>query len=333
VETRGLCINSIIMPRYDEDDRREKEASKAELVAGGLAATAAAGALLWGMSRAKDHVEQGATRQQRSDEMYSVSRCARVQDDDQLATLQCIAEEVRGGKRDAEDAVHEFYCFENERAGFGSSGYSCENLMAMERANLSHGDGVGSYGWDQDDMPDVVPPIGWEWIESWRTEEWQYARVWGLTFYEDPFWSATVRRRGWSRRCMYRPEVYDAWCATKAKLGQFMSTTAPGEMAQDAIQRREEAAAALLTMLHEANRGLQGVEVAEELCCPLTMEAMVDPVFTSDGHTYERGAIQAWLATNATSPLTNEPLEHVNLVPNMLARSQLAALRASASGE
>merc|ERR1712093_361554 len=114
---------------------------------------------------------------------------------------------------------------------------------------------------------------------------------------------------------MYRPEVYDAWCATKAKLGQFMSTTAPGEMAQ------------------EANRGLQGVEVAEELCCPLTMEAMVDPVFTSDGHTYERGAIQAWLATNATSPLTNEPLEHVNLVPNMLARSQLAALRASASGE
>lgn len=280
----------------------------------------------------QDRVEQGAARQQRSDELYSITRCARVQDDDHLAAMQCLAEEVRAGKRDVEDAIHDFYCFENERAGFGSSGYSCANLMAMERTNLSQGDGVGSYGWNQEDTPDVVPPIGWEWIEPWQTEEWQYARVWGLTFYDDPFWSATVRRRGWNRRCIYRPAVYDAWCASKAKLGQFMSSTAHGEKPQDAVQRREEAAAALLARLHEANLGLQGCEVDEELCCPLTMEPMVDPVFTSDGHTYERGAIEAWLVTNTTSPLTNEKLQHGNLVPNMLARSQLAALRAGANG-
>ena len=44
------------------------------------------------------------------------------------------------------------------------------------------------------------------------------------------------------------------------------------------------------------------------LLCPITQEAMIDPVITVDGFTYEREAIAQWLEKNGTSPLTGEPL-------------------------
>ena len=46
-----------------------------------------------------------------------------------------------------------------------------------------------------------------------------------------------------------------------------------------------------------------------ELVCPITQEIMFDPVVASDGHTYERNAIQTWLSTKKTSPLTKEPID------------------------
>ena len=54
---------------------------------------------------------------------------------------------------------------------------------------------------------------------------------------------------------------------------------------------------------------------------------MEDPVFTSDGHTYERAAIATWLETHGTSPMTGEPLEHRRLTPNRLLRSQICEAR------
>ena len=72
---------------------------------------------------------------------------------------------------------------------------------------------------------------------------------------------------------------------------------------------------------------LAEADVPEELCCPLTMEPMVQPVVTLDGHTYERAAIEAWLEQHNTSPLTNEPLENKQLIPNMLVKQQMSALR------
>ena len=44
---------------------------------------------------------------------------------------------------------------------------------------------------------------------------------------------------------------------------------------------------------------------------------MTDPVVAADGHTYERAAIEAWLKSHQTSPMTREPLAHKNLVPNV----------------
>ena len=46
----------------------------------------------------------------------------------------------------------------------------------------------------------------------------------------------------------------------------------------------------------------------------------------ADGQTYERNAIETWLAGNDTSPLTGERLEHKQLVPNLMVRGMCRKL-------
>ncbi len=67
-------------------------------------------------------------------------------------------------------------------------------------------------------------------------------------------------------------------------------------------------------------------EMLEELECPITHTLMQDPVVAADGMTYERGAIERWLESHDTSPLTGEKLEHKHLLPNNLVRSQIRRL-------
>ena len=50
--------------------------------------------------------------------------------------------------------------------------------------------------------------------------------------------------------------------------------------------------------------------------CPITQDVMEDPVVCADGHSYERAAITQWLLARDTSPCTNAPLLHKNVVPN-----------------
>lgn len=37
-----------------------------------------------------------------------------------------------------------------------------------------------------------------------------------------------------------------------------------------------------------------GKKMRDEFLCPITFELMIDPVIASDGHTYERSAIEKW---------------------------------------
>jgi chemotaxis protein histidine kinase CheA len=55
----------------------------------------------------------------------------------------------------------------------------------------------------------------------------------------------------------------------------------------------------------------------EDLECPITRAPFVDPVVAADGHTYERSAIVNWLNTHNSSPVTNAPLQHKTIVPNI----------------
>lgn len=62
-----------------------------------------------------------------------------------------------------------------------------------------------------------------------------------------------------------------------------------------------------------------------QFLCPITGELMVDPVTTSDGHTFERVAIERWLVGHDTSPMTGSKLEHKQLAPAIALRQLIAA--------
>jgi hypothetical protein len=52
---------------------------------------------------------------------------------------------------------------------------------------------------------------------------------------------------------------------------------------------------------------------------------MRDPVVAADGHTYERAAIQRWFKGHNTSPVTNVPVPHKHLNPNIALRAIIRA--------
>eukprot|EP00047_Mylnosiga_fluctuans_P023814 m.146511 g.146511 ORF g.146511 m.146511 type:complete len:568 (+) comp9697_c0_seq25:130-1833(+) len=54
--------------------------------------------------------------------------------------------------------------------------------------------------------------------------------------------------------------------------------------------------------------------------CPITHEIMRDPVSTADGHTFEREAIERWLASSSRSPITNLPLPTREVTANYALR-------------
>lgn len=57
--------------------------------------------------------------------------------------------------------------------------------------------------------------------------------------------------------------------------------------------------------------------VIESITCPITQDVMIEPVTGSDGHTYEKNAIERWLREKNTSPLNpNERMEITSLKTN-----------------
>jgi ankyrin repeat protein len=64
-------------------------------------------------------------------------------------------------------------------------------------------------------------------------------------------------------------------------------------------------------------------DIPNNYLCPINFQIMSDPVVAEDGHTYEREAIEKWLKTNDTSPLSNDKLNHKNLTANHHARSEI----------
>lgn len=62
---------------------------------------------------------------------------------------------------------------------------------------------------------------------------------------------------------------------------------------------------------------------AADLICPITLQLFQDPVIATDGHTYERKAIEQYWNTKGrpVSPKTNLQLKSRTLIPNLLVRS------------
>jgi len=69
----------------------------------------------------------------------------------------------------------------------------------------------------------------------------------------------------------------------------------------------------------------RGFKLRDEFVCPITKELITDPVIASDGHTYDRAAIEQWFygtgrngsgTVRRSSPKTGQPLDHLHLTPN-----------------
>ena len=56
--------------------------------------------------------------------------------------------------------------------------------------------------------------------------------------------------------------------------------------------------------------------IPESFLCPITKAVMTDPVMDRDGFSYERAAIEAWVSSKGTSPMTRKALTLADLVPN-----------------
>jgi sacsin len=59
------------------------------------------------------------------------------------------------------------------------------------------------------------------------------------------------------------------------------------------------------------------------LICPITKNLMTNPVQASDGHTYERSAIEEWFKTSQVSPVTKEPLKSLVVIPSHTLKTML----------
>lgn len=57
--------------------------------------------------------------------------------------------------------------------------------------------------------------------------------------------------------------------------------------------------------------------IPAEFLCPITTDVMQDPVILADGRSYERSAIEQWLASSKRSPMTGAALEHNHVLPNV----------------
>lgn len=60
-----------------------------------------------------------------------------------------------------------------------------------------------------------------------------------------------------------------------------------------------------------------------EWLCPITLSIMRNPVIASDGHSYEKSAIEEWFMRSNHSPKTNEILRSLDLIPNHALRNTI----------
>ena len=65
---------------------------------------------------------------------------------------------------------------------------------------------------------------------------------------------------------------------------------------------------------------MSGLSFSPDWICPITQDLMRDPVIGPDGYTYERGAIETWLSSNAISPMTRQRMTTTTLTPNLALR-------------
>lgn len=102
-------------------------------------------------------------------------------------------------------------------------------------------------------------------------------------------------------------------CTCCARISIFHFLDRSSASAAEALRRSAEVHAS--RPAPGANQ-LSHADAPDDLCCPITLALMREPVQTLLGHTYEREAIEGWLKTHRTDPMTGEPLLVTAVFPN-----------------
>lgn len=71
----------------------------------------------------------------------------------------------------------------------------------------------------------------------------------------------------------------------------------------------------------------QNTSFPNSMKCPITNKVMNDPVMDSEGNTFERSAIEEWLVTHGTSPISRNAMAVSDLVPNRGLRNAIDEFR------
>jgi len=98
----------------------------------------------------------------------------------------------------------------------------------------------------------------------------------------------------------------------------------------ESIQQPAVQHGAAVSRMPAIEHSLSPEQVTETLVCPITGDVFRDPVVCQDGQTYERSAIERWLVSHQTSPMTNAVLPNTALVPNLALRHQIEDIAATA---
>ncbi|XP_077993545.1 WD repeat, SAM and U-box domain-containing protein 1-like isoform X2 [Glandiceps talaboti] len=117
-------------------------------------------------------------------------------------------------------------------------------------------------------------------------------------------------------------------CLTKDSLMNDLGVTALGHRNKilrgiESIKEQCELVTHIQTTVSQTPQytadALLDVGIPDEFLCPITREVMRDPVIASDGYTYERSSIEAWIINGKnTSPMTNNPLTGTSVTPNRM---------------
>lgn len=92
----------------------------------------------------------------------------------------------------------------------------------------------------------------------------------------------------------------------------------------DRLHLTAKEAAMVEVAIHNLRNSLIKRKVPDHFKCPITYELMKDPVIASDGHSYERKAIEEWFQKNDRSPLTNEKLQDKKVYPCLFLKHSIA---------
>ena len=110
----------------------------------------------------------------------------------------------------------------------------------------------------------------------------------------------------------------------------FAKLTRAGDKLDDLINRalplRDEVTEKQTKLKGEMSirRCAEVLELNKNYVCPISQSMMRVPVVAADGHSYEKKAIEQWLAGGkTTSPLTGMKLTHTLLTPNHNLRSEI----------